>query len=100
MRLMLDNPDLRAIPGNPRRIGWQAGNESEQVQRYLPGDVRRYHLLGDAGLRARVRQLIPDSGRAARCAVPGRRAEPDVPEQVIPVRMRREARHSGLARIG
>src|SRR5215472_3164973 len=56
MRLMLDNPDSRAIPGNPRSFGGQAGNEAEQVQRYLLGDVRRYPL-GDAGLPMRVRQL-------------------------------------------
>ena len=37
MRLMLDNPDLRAIPGNLRHLGGQAGNEAEQVQRYLLG---------------------------------------------------------------
>jgi len=51
MRLMLDNPHFRAIPGNPRRPGGQAGNEAEQVQRYLLGDVRRYQPGGDAGLR-------------------------------------------------
>src|SRR5215207_3086234 len=49
MRLMLDNPDLRAIPRNPRSFGGQTGHEAEQVQRYLLGDVRRYQL-GDAGL--------------------------------------------------
>src|SRR5215469_5768395 len=53
MRLMLDNPDLRAIPGNPRGFGGQTGNEAEQVQRYLLDDVRRYQL-GDAGLPTRV----------------------------------------------
>jgi len=31
MRLMLENPDLRAIPRNPRRLGGQAGYEAEQV---------------------------------------------------------------------
>src|SRR5215831_5169660 len=51
MRLMLDNPDLRAIPGNPRSFGGQTGNEAEQVQRYLLDDVRRYQP-GDAGLRS------------------------------------------------
>ena len=56
--------------------------------------------LGDAGLPTRVRQPISGSGRAARRAVTGRRAEPGVPEQVIPMRMRREACHNGLARIG
>ena len=75
MRLMLDDPDLRAIPGNPRQLGGQASNQAGQVQRYLPGDVRRYPL-GDAGLPTRVRQLISGSGRAAGRAVTGRRAEP------------------------
>ena len=98
MRLMLDNPDLRAIPRNLRRLGGQAGNEAEQVQRYLLGDVRRYQP-GDAGLRTRVRQPISDSGRAAGRAVTGRRAEPGVPEQVIPMRMRRKPCHNGLAQL-
>jgi hypothetical protein len=35
MRLMLDDPDLRAIPRKLRGLGGQAGNEAEQVQRYL-----------------------------------------------------------------
>jgi hypothetical protein len=39
MRLMLDNPDLRAVPGNLRHLGGQAGNEAEQVQRCLLGDA-------------------------------------------------------------
>jgi hypothetical protein len=99
MRLMLDNPDSRAIPGNLRRPGGQAGNEAEPVQRYLPGDVRRYQLGGDAGLRARIRQPVPGSGRAAGRAVTGRRAEPGVPEQVIPVRMRGKPCHHGLAQL-
>ena len=99
MSLMLDDTDLRAIPRNLRRIGGQTGNEAEQVQRYLLGNVRRQRLR-DLGLPTRVRQEISDSSRAARGAVTGRRAEPGVPEQVIPVRMRREARHDGLARIG
>jgi len=98
MRLMLDNPDLRAIPRNLRHLGGQAGNEAEQVQRYLLDDVRRYPL-GDAGLPTRVRQQISDSGRAAGRAVTGRRAEPGVPEQVIPVRMRRKPCHNGLAQL-
>ena len=93
---MLDDADLRAIPGNPCSVGGQAGDEAEQVQRYLLGDVRR-DQRGDAGLRTRVRQPISDGGRAARRAVTGRRAEPGVPEQVIPMRMRREACHNGLA---
>jgi hypothetical protein len=68
MRLMLDNPDSRAIPRNLRHLGGQAGNEAEQVQRYLLGDVRRYQR-GDAGLRTRAREPISDSGRAAGRAV-------------------------------
>ena len=95
---MLDDSDLRAVPGNLRRLGGQAGNESEQVQRYLLDDVRRYPL-GDAGLRMRVRQLVSGSGRALGRAVTGRRAEPGVPEQVIPVRMRRKPGHNGLAQL-
>jgi hypothetical protein len=61
MRLMLDNPDLRAIPRNPRSFGGQTGNEAEQVQRYLLGDVRRYQL-GDAGLE-RLRGAARSSTR-------------------------------------
>jgi hypothetical protein len=100
MRLMLDNPDLRAIPRNLRRLGGQTGNEAKQVQRYLLGDVRRYQLGGDAGLPTRVRQPpISDSGRAASRAVTGRCAEPGVPEQVIPMRMRRKPCHNGLAQL-
>jgi len=41
MRLMLDDPDLRAIPRKLRRLGGQTGNEAEQVQRYLLGDFWR-----------------------------------------------------------
>src|SRR5512132_2872359 len=41
MRLMLDNPDLRAVPWNLRRLGGQAGNETQQVQWYISGDLRR-----------------------------------------------------------
>ena len=50
--LMLDNPDLRAIPRNLR------------------------------DLRNPVRQLISGSGRAAPSAVTGRLAEPVVPEEI------------------
>jgi hypothetical protein len=38
---MLNDPDVRAIPGNLRSSGGQSGNEAEQVQRYLIGDLRR-----------------------------------------------------------
>jgi hypothetical protein len=98
MRLMLDNPDLETIPRNPRRLGGQAGDEAEQVQRYLLGDVRWYQRRA-ADPRARVREPCSDSGRAAGRAVTGRRAEPCVPERVIPVRMRQEAGHDGLAQL-
>ena len=57
-------------------------------------------MLGDASLRVRVGQLFADSGRAAGGAVPRSGAEPSVPEQVIPVRMRREARHNRLTHLG
>jgi len=98
MRLMLDNTDLRAIPRNLRHLGGQAGNEAEQVQRYLLGDVRRYPL-DDAGLPTRVRQQNSDNVRAAGRAVTRRRAQPGVPEQVIPMRMRRKPCHNGLAQL-
>ena len=45
MRLMLDDPDLRAVPRNPRGLGGQCGDETEEVERHLVGDVRRYPLL-------------------------------------------------------
>src|SRR5215469_14850268 len=96
MRPMLDDPDLRAIPGNPRGLGGQTGNKAKQVPRYLLGDVRRYPP-GDAGLPTRARHLTPDSSRATRRTVTGRGAEPGVPKHVIPVRMRREACDNGLA---
>jgi hypothetical protein len=96
--LVLDNPDLRAIPGNPRRLGGQAANAAKQVPRYLLDDVRRYPL-GDASLPARAGQLIADGGRAAGRAVTRRRAEPGVPEQVVPVRVRGKPGHDGLAQL-
>jgi AcrR family transcriptional regulator len=98
MRLMLDDPDVRAIPGNPRSFGGQAANEAEHVPRYLLDDIRRYPL-GDASLPIRVRQLSSDSGRAAGRAVTRRRAEPGVPEQMIPMRMGGKPSHHGLAQL-
>ena len=95
MRLMLDNSDLRAIPRNLRHLGGQAGYEAEQVQWYLLGDAA---ALRD--LRNPVRQLISGIGRAARRAVTGRRAQSVVPEQVIPMRMRRKPCHHGLTQLG
>src|SRR5215469_2683515 len=53
MSLMLDNPDFRAIPRNPRSFGGRAGNEAKQVPRYLLGDVRR-DPPGDAVLPMRT----------------------------------------------
>ena len=53
MRLMLDNPDSRAIPRNLRHLGGQAGNQAEQVQRYL---------LGDAGGLRDLRRPRPTAG--------------------------------------
>jgi hypothetical protein len=41
MRLMLDDPDLRTVPRNACRLGGQAGDETQQVQRYISGDLRR-----------------------------------------------------------
>jgi hypothetical protein len=52
MSLMLDDPDLRAILRNLCHLGGQVGNEAEQVQRYLLGDVRRYQRGDGAFPRA------------------------------------------------
>jgi hypothetical protein len=46
MRLVLDDPDPRAIPGEPSSVGGQTGDEAEQTQRYLLDDVRRNHPEG------------------------------------------------------
>ncbi len=98
VRLVLDDPDRGAVPRDPRRLGGQAGDAAEHVvQRHLVGDVRRDHP-GDEGLPVRVRQPRLDGGRAAGRAVARRLAELGVPEQVVPVRMRREARDDGPAR--
>ena len=95
---MLDDPDSRAVPRNLCRPGGQAGNEAEQIQRYLLGDFRRYQL-GDLVLPMRVRQKRSDIGRAVGRTVTGHRAEPGVPEQMIPMRMRRKSCHNGLAQL-
>ena len=58
--LMLDNPDSRAIPRNLRSFGGQAGNEAEQVQRYLLGDVWRYQR-GNAARQAISSPVTPGS---------------------------------------
>src|SRR5918996_3356139 len=68
VRLVLDDPYRRTIPRDLRRICWKAGDEAEQVQRYLLGELRRQNL-GDADLPVRIRQQISDISRAAGCAV-------------------------------
>jgi len=73
MRRMLDDADFRAIPRNLRSFGRQTGNEAEQVQRYLVGDLRR-EPLDDAGLPALVRRRSRMA--AAQRAVPYRGASP------------------------
>src|SRR5919202_326402 len=98
MRLVLDDPDLRTIPRNPCSSGGQSGDEAEQVQWYLLGEFR-WQPLGDAGLPTRFRQQISHSSRATVSTVTGRFAELGVPEHVIPIRMRREACHNGLAQL-
>jgi hypothetical protein len=71
MRPMLDDPHLRAVPRNLRRLGGQGGDEAVQVQRDLIGDFRLGQVLGDAGLRVRVGQLLADSVGAAGRGVAG-----------------------------
>ncbi len=92
VRLMLGDPDLRAVPRNLRGFGGQAGDQAEQVQRYLLGDSEPARIDP-------VRELISGAGCAARGSVTGRRAEAGMPEQVVPMGMRREACDNGLARI-
>ena len=53
MRLMLEDPDRRAIPGDQRRFSGQAGDQAVQVERDLPGDFGLGKVLGDVGLRIR-----------------------------------------------
>ena len=50
MRLMLEDPDLRAIPGYSGCFTRQTGNLAESLQRDLLGDVRR-EQLGDVVLQ-------------------------------------------------
>jgi hypothetical protein len=58
VRLMLDNPDMRAVPRSPRRPGGQAGDEAEQVQRYLLGDA-------EPACIEPARQPVPGSSRGS-----------------------------------
>ena len=55
--LVLDDPDRRAIPGNPRRFGGQAGDQAEQVQRDLPGDFRPARSSAMSAFQSAVGQL-------------------------------------------
>ena len=61
IRLVLDDPDLRAVPGNLRRVGGQPGDEAELVQRHPVGDVAELALEqrppgGQLGPGANVRE--------------------------------------------
>ncbi|HWH64621.1 MAG TPA: hypothetical protein VNS99_00910, partial [Gaiellales bacterium] len=67
MRLMLDDPDLRAIPRNLRRVGGQAGDEAEQIQRYL--------LTMSGGIIPATRAFAPASDSRSR-TVAAQRAVP------------------------
>ena len=80
--------------GMLRRSRRQTGDETEQLHRDVVGELRR-QPLGDLVLPVRVRQQISDRCRAAGGAVAGRVAERGVPEHVVPIGMRREARHDG-----
>ena len=67
MRLMLDNPDLRAIPRNPRRFGGQTGNAPKQVPRIcsaMSGGIHPAMLSFQCGPDSRSRIV------AAQRAVP------------------------------
>ena len=41
VRRMLDDPDCRAVPRNPHRPVRQTGDDAEQLQRHLLGDLLR-----------------------------------------------------------
>ena len=98
MGLMLDDPDLGAVPGDPRGVGGQSGDETEQIHRDFLG-VLRWQPHGDAGLPVSVGQQTVDGGRAAGGAVSRHVAEEPVPEHVVPIGMRRKAGHDGQARL-
>ena len=99
MRLMLDDPDSRSIPRDQRGFGGQAGDEPEQVQRYLLDDVRWYQP-GDAGLprarqtadlgqwlrSARYRNGAPRRGWRARAAGPSEDVSRSLPQRSGPNR--------------
>ena len=95
---VLDDPDRRPVPRQLRRPGRKAVDEAQQVQGHLPVDLGG-QVLGDPRHGVRVGRLTPCSGRAAPGAVAGRRAEPRVPEEVVPVRVCREAQHHAPRRV-
>jgi hypothetical protein len=98
VRPMLDDPHFGTIPGNALGAGGEPRDESEQLHRDLVGVLRR-QPLGDAGLPVGVREQFAHRGRAASRAVARRVAEVGVPEHVVPIGMRREARDDALARF-
>src|SRR5258708_9539537 len=78
MRLMLDNPDLRAIPRNPRSFGGETGNEAKQAPRNLLRDVPPYPPR-QAFPAMPPPQPLSCNSRSTRQSVLGARAEPPQP---------------------
>ena len=75
----------------------QVEHRNQDIRKHVAGDEYPA-FLKQQGRMTRGMRLMLDI--AARGAVTRPRAEPGVPEQMIPMRMRREACHNGLARIG
>ena len=98
MRRMLEDPDPRAIPGDLRRPAGRPvmrPNRSSGTSSAISGGSSSASWAFQSGSDSCSRMA------AAQRAVPYRGASPSlgVPEHVIPVRMRREAGHDGLARL-
>ena len=98
VRLVLDDLDARAVPREHVRVGRQAGDQPEQVQGHLVGDVV-WEGGRDAGCSAGVRQPGAGCGGTPVRAEARWCAKLRVPEQVVPVRVGGEAGHDGLAEL-
>jgi hypothetical protein len=98
MRPMLHDPHLGAGPRNPCGPGGKAGELAEQLGRDVLCVLRRQRI-GHPIPPVLIRAHSPNGRRARRGAVPRHVAEVGVPEHVVPVRMRRETGHDGLAQF-
>ena len=95
---VFDDLDFRSVPGDPLCSGGQAGDAAVKVQWRLVGDLGWEPRRG-ARLPVRGRPHLLHDGRTARCRVARRFTEVGVPQHVVPIRMRREARYHRLAKF-